>query len=292
MKTAHTLKIIALVLVTSLLSSFLARTGNVTAATKAADQPAFSRVMEKKTLRCGYVVYAPGTIRDPKTGALSGIVHDIVEAAAAKLQLKVEWAEETAWGNHLEGLGAGRYDMLCAASFTLPSDAARAEAIGPLYYSGLGVLVRADDNRFANNLDVINAPGVTISAIDGTIPAIIAAEQFPKAKLSSHPQMTDYTFNAIDVAERKADVTFVENYYGMDYLAHNPGKLKNIAVEKPLRIFHNKMLVNKGEFKLQSMFQNVLLGMFNNGEVDTIIDRYERYPGALYRVAKPYVIGG
>jgi hypothetical protein len=76
----------------------------------------------------------------------------------------------------------------------------------------------------------------------------------------------------------------------MDYLAHNPGTLKNIAVTKPLRVFPDNMLVNKGEFKLQSMFQNVVLGMQNNGEVDAIIDRYERYPGALYRVTKPYVI--
>ena len=291
MKTTDTLKIIALVVATGLFSAFMARMGSAPVGIKTDDQPAFSRVMESKTLRCGYVVYAPGTIRDPKTGALSGIAHDVVEAAAAKLKIKVEWTEETSWGNHLEGLSTGRYDMLCAASFTLPSDAARAESIGPMYYSGIGVLVRADDDRFKNKLDAINAPETTISAIDGTIPAIIAAEQFPQAKLSSHPQMTDYTFNAIDVAEHKADVTFVENYYGMDYLAHNPGKLKNIAVEKPLRIFHNKLLVNKGEFKLQSMFQNVILEMLNTGELDAIIDRYERYPGALYRVAKPYVIG-
>jgi ABC-type amino acid transport substrate-binding protein len=291
MKAGNFLKSFVLVLATAALTAFFVRQNQAPAASKTDDQPAFNRVMSEKKLRCGYVVYAPGTIRDPKTGELHGIVHDIVETAAARLNLKVEWAEETAWGNHLEGLNSGRYDMLCAASFTLPSDAARAEAIGPLYFSGLGVLVRAEDDRFTGNIQAINDPNVTISAIDGTIPAIVAAEQFPKAKLSSRPQMTDYTFNVIDVAERKADVTFVENYYGMDYLAHNPGKLKNIAVNNPLRIFHNKMLVNKGEFKLQSMFQNVILEMLNNGEIDAIIDRYERYPGALYRVVKPYVVG-
>ncbi len=253
------------------------------------DQPAFRHVVESKTLRCGYILYAPGIIRDPNTGALSGIVHDVVETAAGRLGLTVAWTEETAWGRHLEGLKAGRYDMLCVASFALPSDAANAETIGPLYFSGIGVWVRPNENRFADSLSAANAPSVTISAIDGTIPAILAQEKFPQAKLSSHPQMTDYSFNMIDVAQGKADVTFVENYYGLDYLAHNPGTLKNLAAEKPFRVFHNKLLVNKGEFQLQSMFQNVVWEMLNNGDLDAIIDRYERNPGALYRVARPFV---
>lgn len=287
MKSVPILFVIVLAIATGFLSASLVRR-DVSATPAMITEAAFDRIMKKRELRCGYIAYAPSLIRDPQTGALSGIVHDVVEMAATRLGLKVVWAEETAWGQHLEGLSTGRYDMLCTASFALPSDAARAETIGPLYYSAIGVWVRANDSRFANNLAAINAPGTTISAIDGTIPAIIAQEQFPKAKLSSHPQLTEYSVNMLDVAQGKADVTFVENYYGLDYLAHNPGTLKNIAAQKPLRVFHDMLLVNKGEFKLQSMFQNVIAEMLNNGELDTIIDRYERYPGALYRVAQPY----
>ncbi|MDX2028435.1 MAG: transporter substrate-binding domain-containing protein [Alphaproteobacteria bacterium] len=289
MKTIHILFLVVLVSAASLLSASLARRNMPITVTTAAE-PTFDRVMKNKELRCGYIAYAPSIIRDPNTGALSGIVHDVVETAAARLKLKVVWAEETAWGQHLEGLNTGRHDMLCTASFALPSDAARAETIGPLYYSAIGVWVRTDDRRFTDNLASINHPQTVISAIDGTIPAIIAQEQFPKAKLSSHPQLTDYSTNMLDVAQGKADVTFVENYYGLDYLAHNPGTLKNIAAKKPLRVFHDMLLVNKGEFKLQSMFQNVIAEMLNSGELDAIIDRYERYPGALYRVTRPYMV--
>lgn len=291
MNVYSALRVMLLVVFSSLVSAlFVANNGPHDTTSTTDSQPAFSRVISTQTLRCGYVVYAPGTMRAPQTGKLIGIAHDVVEAAASKLNIRVIWTEETSWGSHLEGLNTGRYDMLCSSSFVLPSDAARAESIGPLYYSGIGVFVRTDDNRFNNNVSLINSPETVIAAIDGTIPAIIAAEKFSSAKLSSHPQFTDYTLNAVDVATGKADVTFVENYYGMDYLARNPGKLKNIAQHKPLRIYHNKLLVNKGEVKLQSMFQNVISEMLNNGELDAIIDAYERYPDALIRVSKPFAV--
>lgn len=253
-----------------------------------APEPAFARISTSRVLRCGYVVYAPGLLRDPNSGALSGIVHDLVETAAARLDLKVEWTEETSWGHHLEGLTSGRYDMLCASSFALPSDAARTEAIGPLYFSTIGVWARPDDHRFDGNLAALNAPAVRISAIDGTIPDVIAREQFPRAKIVAHPQLTDYSFNMSDVADGKADVTFVENYQGLAYLAQNPGKLVNIAAPQPLRVYHNMILVDKGEFRLRTMFQTVIDQMIDNGEVDALLARYQGSPGALLRIAPRY----
>ncbi|MEJ0062692.1 MAG: transporter substrate-binding domain-containing protein [Alphaproteobacteria bacterium] len=254
-----------------------------------AKESSFDRVMRTKTLRCGYVVYPPTVIKDDNSGAMSGIMHDIIESAAAKIDLKVEWAEELNWGNYMTALAYDHADMICAAAWNNNAAEWReAEAIGPLFYSGIGVWVRRDDNRFAGNFAAINDPGVTISSIDGTIPGRIAAVDFPQAKLLSLPQASDYTLNLLNVKDGKADVTFVENYQGLSFLESNPGSIKNIAAASPVRTFPNVFLVRKGETGLKDTFSSIIQDMANNGEIEAIIRKYEKYPGAFYRIAKPY----
>ena len=254
-----------------------------------AQEGAFDRVMRTKTLRCGYVVYPPTIIKDPATGKMSGLMYDAIEAAATKAGLKVEWVEDLNWGNYMASLAYDHADMICAAAWNNNIEEwQQAEAIGPLFYSGIGVWVRADDARFVGNIELINDPAVTISSIDGTIPGRIAAVDFPKAKVLSLPQTSDYTLNLLNVADHKADLTFVENYQGRAFDQKNPGVLKNIAATKPLRIFPNVFLVRKGELKLKTMFNSIFDEMMNNGEMEKLIEKYETYPGAFYRVAVPY----
>jgi len=188
----------------------------------ASSESAFDRIQRTKTVRCGYVSYQPGLVKDAATGQFSGIIYDIMESVAKKLDLKVEWTEETTWGLHLEGLKTGRYDVLCAASFALPSDTVWSETVGPLYYSAIGVWVRPGDERFLKDYAAINKPDVTVSAVDGTIPAIIAAEDFPSAHIVSLPQFSDYSLNMQNVAQGKADVTFVETWQGNAFLHNKP----------------------------------------------------------------------
>jgi polar amino acid transport system substrate-binding protein len=260
-----------------------------TGAPIASTQPVYDRVMQSKTLRCGYVVYPPTVIKDPNTGVISGLMHDVIENAAAKMGLKVEWTEEFNWGNYLTGLQYDHVDMICAAAWNNHAGEWQGtETIGPLFYSGIGVWVRADDDRFTGRLDKIDDPAVTISSIDGTLPGYIAAADFPKAKILGMPQATDYTFNLLNVADKKADVTFVENFQGFAFSEKNPGAIKNIAAENPIRVFPNVFLVRKGEQKLKNTFEGLLQYMINNGEMEPIIRKYEKYPGSFYRVAKPY----
>jgi ABC-type amino acid transport substrate-binding protein len=255
----------------------------------AATESAFDRVMRTKTIRCGYVVYAPTIIRDPNTKQLSGIMHDVIEGIAQRLELKVDWVEEATWATYMEGLYTNRYDAVCAAAWANNlGEWPKSETVGPVFYSGITIWVRPDDHRFDNNLALINDAGVTIASIDGTIPGRIAATDFPKAKILSLPQSGDHSFNLLNVANGKADVTMVENYTGNEYLANNPSALRNITPQSPVRIYPNVFLVGKGEYKLQTMLQMVLNDMQNNGEIDKIIARYEKYPGSFYRAIKPY----
>jgi ABC-type amino acid transport substrate-binding protein len=152
------------------------------------------------------------------------------------------------------------------------------------------VWVRPDDHRFDNDLSKINNPAIKISATDGSIVSIIAREDFPLASILSAPSTTDYSFNPMNVANNKADATFLENEVGYEYLQANPGTLRAIGLNKPLRTFPIMMLVDKGEFKLQSMLNGIIRQMAVDGTVDKILKKYEKSPGAYYRIAAPYQI--
>src|ERR1700722_4190234 len=172
-------------------------------------QPVYDRIMQTKTLRCGYVIHPPTVIKDPTTGQMSGLMYDAIEAASAKIGLKVEWTEDLNWGNYLTTLAYDHADMICAAAWNNTAEEwQQTENIGPLFYSGIGVWARANDDRYTGKIDSLNDPAVTISSIDGTIPGRIAAVDFPKAKVISLPQTSDYSFNILNVADNKADVTF------------------------------------------------------------------------------------
>lgn len=251
-------------------------------------ESAYDRIISSKKIRCGYVNYGPGSIKNPTTGEIEGIAVDVIKSAANQLGFVIEWVEETTWGLHLEGLKTGRYDVLCSSSFALPSDALWSETVGPLYYSTIGVWVRGDDRRFINNYEAMNRNSIKIAAIDGTIPFILAKKQFPEATIVSQPQFTDYSLNMLNVLNGKADVTFVEAWQGNAFSAQNSNKLVNIGLEKPLRTYHNYMLVRKGEFKLQTMLNTVIEQMHHNNEIEQIISRYEGIKGSLLRVKKPY----
>lgn len=251
------------------------------------EESAYERVTRTGILRCGYIVYPPALIKDPNTGKLSGIMHDIIEKAAEALNLHVKWVEETTYAEFDAGLKSNRFDIMCGTKWNIAGQARTADFTIPLWYSGLGVWVCQNDDRFTNNLERINAPDVKIAAVDGTIPAIIAKEDYPQADVVSLPQHSDYTANLLNIENKKADVGFVEVYTGNDYLYNNPGSLKNI-IKKPIRTYGNSMLVKQGEDDLLRMINQTLTSLLDVGFVDKIIDKYEKYPNSYYRIAKHY----
>jgi ABC-type amino acid transport substrate-binding protein len=95
----------------------------------------------------------------------------------------------------------------------------------------------------------------------------------------------------LDVVAGKADMAFLEPTVANAYIKNNPGKVKNVSLEKPVVIYGNVMLIKKGEFAFKSAIDNAINELLNNGYVDGVIDSYEKdFPGGFYRVAAPYVV--
>lgn len=246
-------------------------------------------ILDNEEIMAGYVVDPPAMIKDPNTGELSGIFHDALETTGENLGLKINWVEEVGWGTMIEGLAAGRYDIIVT---DLWPNAARAKSIDftiPLYYSTIGVYTRSEEKRFTD-LTSINNKAITIAIIDGEMSSFIAQSSFPNANVISLPQDTPVSQLLLHITTNKADVTFAQPAIAEEFLTNNPGSVKNIAKDDPIRSFGNTMGVPKNHGGFTSMMNTALEELLNNGKIDELISQYEKYPSSFYPVAKPYTL--
>lgn len=284
----NTTKTILLVVVVALVVSFVG--AKIFSGETRDSQDLLETVLNRGEIRTGYVVYPPAFIKDPNTGELSGIFHDALEEAGKNLGLKINWVEEVGWGTMIEGLKAGRYDVIASGIWPNSARAKNADFTIPLFYSAVGIYTRTGDNRFSNNINAINSNGITIATIDGEMSSFIAQSNFPNAKTISLPQDTQVSQLLLNVRTGKADVTFVEAAIAEEFLANNLGSVQNIVPNNPIRSFGNTMVVPKNQDGFKSMMNTALEELFNNGVVDGLVKKYEKYPGSFYPVAQPYSV--
>jgi ABC-type amino acid transport substrate-binding protein len=143
---------------------------------------------------------------------------------------------------------------------------------------------RIDDKRFDGNINRINSLDVTISTIDGEISTNVATDDFPEVKITGLPNTTDISQMLLNVKEKKADVAFVEPFVAGRFIDANPNVIKEIQNVDPLRRYPNKMMIRKGETKLQSTINAAIEELLNNGYLDKIIDKYEPCKGIFYKI--------
>lgn len=249
-----------------------------------------SQIMKRGVIRVGYVIYPPSLIKDPNTGKLSGIFYDALNAAGTNLGLKVEWVEEVGWGSMIEGLRAGRYDMIGNPVWSSSARATKAEFTIPLTYSLISAYVRTGDHRFDNDFSAIDSPNVRISVIDGEISGTIAKQQFPSAKITSLPQLASISDSLLNVSTGKADIVFVEPYFANAFLKNNPGKIREAQPGNPIRVNGNTMVVPEGEFAFKSMLDTAIQEELNSGYIEQLVKKYETEKNSFYPIAKPFRI--
>lgn len=251
-------------------------------------QSAFDRVMASGTIRCSYIVYPPYIIKDANTGALSGIFHDVMEQLGHAADLKIAWTEEVGYDSLFSGLDAGRDDVFCGGLWPGVTRAKAGLFSTPIFYSIITAWARPDDHRFDADFSAINDPAIRIASIDGAMEDVIAKADFPKASRVSLPELSPFSQNLVNIATGKADVSFIQPSVARDYLAHNPGTLREVAPDRPLRTFGNSLLVGRGEQELKEFLDTGLRELLYSGRVDAILKTYDKDSGTYLRVAKPY----
>jgi cystine transport system substrate-binding protein len=250
----------------------------------------FQRVTANKVIRCGYVTYAPYCIKDTGTGAMSGIFVDALTEIGRRLELKIDWVEEVGYGTLFEGLDSGRYDIIGSGLWRNSSRGKRGSFSLPLFYNGLRVWIRADENRL-KTLNDLTASHVRIAVQDAAVEDLIAKTDFPQAQRVAIPQLNPWTDNLLNITSGKADVTFAELAVILPFLKKNPGTLKELVLDRPIRVFATSFAFKLGESEFQSMLDSAIEEILFDGTMENILRRYETAPGEYLRVAKPYEFG-
>jgi len=252
----------------------------------------YQRVLRTQTIRCGYNYYAPVLTRNEKTGKLEGVYVDYMEALGKLTGLKIEWTSEIGWGDVPIALKDKKIDAFCAGTW---ADARRGTQIAftaPVFFNVIQAYGRADDHRF-ETLNAINNPQIIIAAIDGSVPADIAAQEFPNAKTLSLPVLDSDADELLNVASGKADVAFTSGGPAALYMQNNPGKLQLIASGKPIRVFGVTTAVTIDDPPLLEMLNTATQQLVDSGTVDRILAKYEKdYPSAFVKVAPRYDVHG
>ncbi len=254
--------------------------------TASAQPSTYRQVLDAGVIRAGYLEYPPGCIRDINTGELRGIHIEALEKAAAAMGLRVEWVPASGWGSIVEDVRTGRLNMIGSPVWANATRGKHVDFTTPLFWSGICAYVRYD-YQFDGDLGSFNSQDIRIATIDGEMSDIIARTDFPDATRVSLPENSDNSLMLENVAARKADVVFVEPYIANLYLKNNPGALKNVTPDKPLRVFPNSMMIPKDD-PIRSMLNIALNELKNSGVIDDLLRKYAPDAGSFYADALPY----
>lgn len=277
--------IISSVLISALVCFIIVKCFTPSDRSSSSRESAYNHVVTSGTLRCGYATWPPFLTKDPNNGEMSGILVDIINEIGKTLNLKIDWTYETGFGNYVEDLNSGRFDVMCA---TLWADYARIKnslLIDPFLYSGVYLIVRKNDARFDKNFNVLDNEAMTMTGVDGDITATLADRLFPKAKKMNLPNTASAMELAENVKTKKADAMFADLGFFKEYDAANPGQLK-ILLHNPAWVFGERMAVKNGEHELKYMLDTAITELVNSGKIAEIM---KKYPGtSSYPPTKNY----
>lgn len=248
---------------------------------------ALERVNKTNTIRCGYVEYVPALVKNLETDEWSGFDYDILQAVAGRLELKAEHTTATGWATVVADLNAHKMDMLCSGFWVHPNVGKFALFSRPVFYQPVFVVAREGDVRFTPDMD-LNDARLKMVALEGDNPVYIAQADFPQAQILKLPNMTDFSQVLVNVADGKADFTIVDAYTFGVYNASNPGKLKIVSPQKPVRIYPVSYVFSDKDVVFRDAFDAALNELILDGTIDRIVDKYDIYPNVFYRADVPY----
>ena len=137
-------------------------------------------IKQDGVIRIGLSLFVPWSMRD-KNGDLIGFELDVGRQLAEDMGVEVEFVP-TAWDGIIPALVSGNFDVIISGMSVTAQRNLTVNFTDPYAYSGLAILANKSMTE-GMSLEDFNSPDVTFSARRGATPAIVIAEQFPKANL-------------------------------------------------------------------------------------------------------------
>ncbi|MCC7272111.1 MAG: amino acid ABC transporter substrate-binding protein [Alphaproteobacteria bacterium] len=218
-------------------------------------------IIKRGTIRIGWINSPPNSMKDPRTGELSGTYIDGAKEMVSQMGLKVEWVETT-WGTFVAGLQSGQMDFCIAGTFATLKRALAVDFTKPIFYIGYAAVVAKDEARF-KSIEDLNREGIKIAVVQGGAAEDFAKRNMPKAQLVSLAT-GNLTAPFIEVASGRADAGFEDVNTATHFVAQQPS-VKNLFPDKPFNFLPIAWTARKGNQELISLFNVGIDAMMTSG---------------------------
>ena len=212
--------------------------------------------------------YPPLQFIDPKTGEQIGWEYDAMAEMAKRLNIAVEY-QNTSWDAMIQAVSDSQYDLGMTGITIRDDRKEKVDFSDPYMHSEMRMLVRADEERFADEKEFAAKDDLLIAAQPGTTPFYVSVydvldgdEANPRIKLFE-------TFGATVQALRAGDVDLVltDGVAANGYVAASDGKLKVIG--GPLGSEDFGFIFPKGS-DLVEPFNAAIAAMKADGTIDAL----------------------
>lgn len=206
-------------------------------------------VKERGTIRCGYLPYEPFIIYDANTGALSGVVYDYINEAAAEAGYEVDWSTEINVDQVVPAVEAGRIDMLCLPITPDENWIKRFEFSGSTGALPYFVYTAADSTLTEEDL-----PAASFAVVDGYALTSITKTLYPDAEYVELMQMTSVAEMYDQLRFGKADAHVNEHISAANYERNNPGTIRRLS-DEPIIAMRMFLGSKKGDEDMANFIQ-------------------------------------
>jgi ABC-type amino acid transport substrate-binding protein len=235
------------------------------------------RIVQAKTLRVGYELYPPYTIKEPSTGKLTGFSVDLADYIAREAGWKVEWVQ-TSPDTKIPDLQAGKFDVMTEPIFRTIPRATRVTFTRPYAYFGdaAGILKRGE-TRF-KTVDDLNQEGVTIAVRQGYTDQAFATDNLPKATLRAL-KVDDVSQLFLEVIAGKADAALADLEQVKAFAAAHAGEVEAHFIEPAPSYIPAGLMLRQGDFTFYNFLNTSLEYMEANSVIARLNRKYGIVPG-------------
>lgn len=247
-------------------------------------------IINTKEIRLGYVNYPPLMIHDAKSGALSGVYIEAIEAAFAPLKIKVVWVEQT-WGTFAAALQSDQIDAFIGASFATPQRSLALSFTRPVAFMGEGVVVRKADaaGRFKDVKSImdLDKDGLTIVAPLGGASHDWLKGHFKHANVVG-VNSTNQSQGSLEVLAGRADANYWDAFVSARDVQAHPNELVDLFSADPLNVQPIGWAIKRKEPDLLVFLNTVIDYMETNGTWLEHEAKYKEELGGYFHVKRNY----
>ena len=228
------------------------------------------KIIKEKKIKIGYIPSPPGTVKDSKTGEVTGYYVEGVRYMFKTINVEAEFVEST-WATFAAGLQSGQFDLSIAGTFATIQRAAAVEFTNPIHYLGYSAVAKKDDTRF-KVLSDLNKEGIKIAVVQGGAGQEYVKENFPKAQIVALAG-GNLTAPFIEVAAGRADVGIEDAWQARRFSEQQPS-VTDLFRDEPYNVLPICWSVKRGNQDLLN-FMNVSIGfMLGTGRWERIAEKY------------------